>query len=343
MGDKAEAKATMAALGLPTIPGSGGIVQDVSQALHVAEEIGYPLLLKASAGGGGKGMRLAENEAELRTGFESATLEAAKAFGNPELYVEKWIDRARHIEFQVLADVQGAAIHLGERECSIQRNHQKLLEESPSPAVDAEERDRFGAEVARVVAACGYRGVGTVEFLRAHDGAYYFMEMNTRLQVEHPVTEMLTGVDLVEQQLRVAANEPLGLTQDEVRFDGHAIELRINAEDPEQSFRPAPGTIREFVAPTAPDGVELRWDSAVRSGYRIPPHYDSMIGKLIVHGASREVVIDGALAALDSLKIEGVKTTIPLQRKILTEEDFRRGEFDTGYMERHPLLAGGGS
>jgi acetyl-CoA carboxylase biotin carboxylase subunit len=343
MGDKAAAKRTMAEGGLPTIPGSAGVVTDVREAAAEAERIGWPVLLKASAGGGGKGMRLCSDRDGLDGAFAEAALEAEKAFGNPALYIEKFIVGARHVEFQVLADAYGQGVHLGERECSIQRQHQKLIEEAPSPAVDEATRRSIGERVALAVAGFGYRGAGTVEFLRADDGQFYFMEMNTRLQVEHPVTEMLTGVDLVAEQFKIAANRPLELAPDRSAFDGHAIEFRINAEDPDRGFRPDPGRIHRFRPPSADaDGVTVRWDSAIREGYRIPPHYDSLIGKLIVHAASRPAALEGGRQALRAMRIEGVSTTIGLHLRMLDDADFRAGTYDIGHLTRSGLLAAGG-
>jgi acetyl-CoA carboxylase biotin carboxylase subunit len=341
MGDKAEAKRTMASAGLPTIPGSEGIVGNPDEARALAAETGYPVLLKASAGGGGKGMRRCDDEKQLEQAFAQASLEAEKAFGNAALYLEKFISGGRHIEFQILCDTSGNAVHLGERECSIQRKHQKLFEEAPSPAVDEETRLALGARVARAAARFGYRNAGTVEFLRDEEGNFYFMEMNTRLQVEHPVTEMITGVDIVAEQLRIAAHCPLSLKQDEIRFDGLAMEFRINAEDPEDGFRPDPGLIESFTPPAADEaGVTVRWDSAIRAGYRIPPHYDSMVGKLIVHGPDRGTLLRGAEQALRTMRVEGVKTTIPLHLRLLGDESFREGRYDVNYLERSGLLAG---
>jgi acetyl-CoA carboxylase biotin carboxylase subunit len=287
------------------------------------------VLLKARAGGGGKGMRRCEDERELVAAFASAALEAQKAFGDPALYLEKLISGGRHIEFQILCDAFGNAVHLGERECSIQRKHQKLVEESPSPVLSAHEREELGGRVARAVAGLGYRGAGTVEFLRDRDGRFYFMEMNTRLQVEHPVTEMVTGVDLVVEQLHVAAREPLQLAQESIHLEGHAIEFRVNAEDPERDFRPEPGTIEELELPPEELGeVRVRWDSAIRPGYRIPPHYDSMVGKLIVHGPSRDATLAGADRALAALHIGGVRTTVAFHRRLLANPMFRAGTYD---------------
>jgi acetyl-CoA carboxylase biotin carboxylase subunit len=339
MGDKAQAKRTISRAGLPTIPGSDGPVPDVEQARRLADRFGYPVLLKAVAGGGGKGMRRCDSEKDLRRAFDQASLEAEKAFGNASLYLEKFVDGGRHIEFQILCDSYGGAIHLGERECSIQRQHQKLVEESPSPAVDAATRDELGRRVARAAAAVGYRNAGTVEFLRGPDGDFYFMEMNTRLQVEHPVTEMVTGVDLVAEQLSIAANRPLGIVQRDVALTGCAMEFRINAEDPDNDFRPDPGRIESFSPPAAGiDGVSVRWDSAIRAGYRIPPHYDSMVGKLIVHAANRETLFRGAAGALDSMRVDGVRTTIGLHRRLLDHPEFRQGRYDINFLPRSGLL-----
>jgi acetyl-CoA carboxylase biotin carboxylase subunit len=333
MGDKAEAKRGAAEAGLPTIPGSEGILESAARAAEVAGEIGYPVLLKARSGGGGRGMRACDDPAALRRAFEEASREAEGAFGDAGLYLEKRIEGGRHVEFQVLCDAFGNGVHLGERECSVQRNHQKLVEESPSPALDRDARRTFGERVATAAVALGYRNAGTVEFLRDRDGSLYFMEMNTRLQVEHPVTEMVTGIDLVEAQLRIAANQPLWFRQDEIRFAGHAVELRINAEDPDREFRPDPGMLTAFEAPPEEiAGCRVRWDSAVRNGYRIPPHYDSMIGKLIVHGPDRETAIDGAAAALRALRIEGVATTRSLHLRILDHERFRSGAYDVDFV-----------
>jgi acetyl-CoA carboxylase biotin carboxylase subunit len=340
MGDKAEAKRTMARVGLPTIPGSDGLLSGVEEARRLAAEVGYPVLLKATAGGGGRGMRICADESRLRAAFEEAALEAEKSFGNPGLYLEKFVTGGRHIEFQILCDAFGNAVHLGERECSVQRKHQKLIEEAPSPVVDSDTRTEFGARVASAAAEFGYRNAGTVEFLRAPDGALYFMEMNTRLQVEHPVTEMITGVDIVAEQLRIAAMHRLSLRQEQVEFRGHAIEFRINAEDPDHGFRPDPGTVSEFRAPGEVDGVEVRWDSAIESGYRIPPHYDSMVGKLLVRGRDRDATLRGARDVLRSLGIEGIRTTVPLHLKVLDHPSFASGEYDVDFLARSGILEG---
>jgi acetyl-CoA carboxylase biotin carboxylase subunit len=339
MGDKAAAKRGAAEAGLPTIPGSVGLVESADRAAEVAREIGYPVLLKARSGGGGRGMRACADPESLRRAFEEASREAESAFGDAGLYLEKRIEGGRHVEFQVLCDAFGNGIHLGERECSVQRNHQKLIEESPSPALDDDERRAFGARVAKAAVALGYRNAGTVEFLRDRDGRLYFMEMNTRLQVEHPVTEMVTGVDLVEAQLRIAANRPLWLGQDQIESRGHAVELRINAEDPDRGFRPDPGELTAFEPPPAElAGCRVRWDSAVRSGYRIPPHYDSMIGKLIVHGPDRATAIAGAVEALRVLRVEGVATTRDLHLRILQHDTFRSGEYDVDFVRNSGVV-----
>jgi acetyl-CoA carboxylase biotin carboxylase subunit len=335
MGDKLQAKRSMAAAGVPTIPGSLAPLGSADHAARLASEVGYPVLLKASAGGGGKGMRRCDAPADLARAFSEAAFEADKAFGNAELYLEKYIEAGRHIEIQVLADAFGRAIHLGERECSIQRNHQKLIEESPSPALSARERNELGARASRAAASFGYRNAGTLEFLRAPDGALYFMEMNTRLQVEHPVTEMVTGIDLVNEQIAIAAMSPLSRRQEDVAFTGHGIEFRINAEDPDASFRPDPGTVTEVAIPTSTaDGVTIRWDGGVAPGWKIPAHYDSLIGKLIVHASDRGKALGAAKEALRALRIGGVATTIPLHLKVLDDPDFARGDYDIHFLAR---------
>ena len=331
MGDKAVARETMRRAGLEPIPGSRGIVEDEDQARAVAAEIGYPVLLKASGGGGGRGMRVARDESGLDEAFDQARMEADKAFGNRALYLEKYIEAGRHIEFQILADAYGNAIHLGERECSVQRNHQKLVEEATSPAVSDAQRAETGALVAAAVARIGYVNAGTVEFFRDPSGKLYFMEMNTRLQVEHPVTEMITGVDIVQEQVRIAANRPLSLTQDDVTVTGHAIEVRINAEDPDQGFRPTPGTIERF---DAPSGEGIRVDTHVEAGYVVPPFYDSMVAKLVAHAPDRPQAIARLENALRSFRVEGVKTTIPLHLRVLATDEFRSGNYDTGIIAR---------
>jgi len=333
MGDKARAKETMQAAGLPLIPGSDGVVAGIDQAREVGDRIGYPILLKARSGGGGKGMRVCRDEGHLPEMYEEASIEAEKGFGDRGLYIEKFLEKGKHIEFQVLADGFGNAIHLGERECSVQRNHQKLIEEAPSPAVSDELRNQMGEKVARAAAQAGYVNAGTVEFLMDDEKNLYFMEMNTRLQVEHPVTEEITGIDIMEHQFRIAANERLALRQEDVVFGGHAIECRINAEDPFADFKGSPGTIERFDPPAADDG-KIRIDTHIREGATIPPFYDSMICKLIARGETRDAAIDLQLGALRNFTIEGVKTTVPAHLALLDSEEFRSGQYDTGTVPR---------
>ena len=335
MGDKASARQAMAAAGVPVIPGSDGAVAD-EEAVEVAEGLEYPVMIKASAGGGGKGMRMAASPDELETGLRMARAEAEAAFGDSEIYLEKLIVNPRHVEFQVLGDNTGSVIHLGERDCSIQRRHQKLIEESPSPAVDDDLRSRMGEAATRGAGSVGYRSAGTVEFLLTEDGSFYFMEMNTRIQVEHPVTELVTGIDLIKEQLRVAAGEGLRFTQDEITLRGHAIECRINAEDPDHDFAPRPGHVSDFYVPGGPG---IRVDTHVYSGYDIPPYYDSMIAKLLAHGNTREEAIARMRRALDEFVIDGVPTTIPFHRKMMDDPDFVSGRFDTGTLERRRLAS----
>jgi acetyl-CoA carboxylase biotin carboxylase subunit len=330
MGDKASAKAAMRSAGVPVTPGSLGLVDDIETALGEAEKIGYPVLVKATAGGGGRGMRVARSAAELSNAYETSRSEAESAFKNSGVYLEKYIDRPRHIEIQVLADNYGNVIHLGERECSIQRRHQKLIEESPSPAVSYELRQEMGRVAVKACQEVGYSNAGTIEFLLDEDGSFYFMEMNTRIQVEHPVTEMVTVSDLVAAQIRIAAGEPLHLSQEELIFVGHAIECRINAEDPER-FTPSPGRITQLNLPSGP-GVRI--DTAIYSGYFVPPHYDSLIAKLIVHARTRDRAIARMRRALQATVIEGIQTTIPLHLKILNEPDFIAGNLSTRFMDR---------
>jgi acetyl-CoA carboxylase, biotin carboxylase subunit len=330
MGDKSVAKDTMRAAGLPLVPGSAGVLADVEEALGIAKEIGYPVIIKASAGGGGRGMRVAYDEKQLRTGFGIAQAEAGAAFNNDAVYLEKYIQRPRHIEFQLFGDSHGSLIHLGERECSVQRNHQKLIEESPSPFLSSENRRKVGEMAARGARSIGYLNAGTMEFLFDQDGSFYFMEMNTRIQVEHPVTEEVTGVDLVKEQILVAAGEKLSLTQDEVEWTGHAIECRINAEDYEHGFRPSPGKVTYFYKPGGPG---LRMDSHVYAGYTVPPYYDSMIGKLIAYGKDRAEALRRMQIALEELIVEGVHTTIPFHLLALRDERFQRGDLDTRFVE----------
>jgi acetyl-CoA carboxylase biotin carboxylase subunit len=328
MGDKVEAKRTAAALGLPLVPGSDGPVEGPEEGRRVAAETGYPVLIKAASGGGGRGMKVVRSEDELEAQMSQARSEAKNAFGDDTVYMEKYLGNPRHIEFQVFGDGRGNAIHLGERDCSLQRRHQKVLEEAPSPVIRGDERDRMGGIVAKAMADMGYRGAGTIEFLY-EDGEFFFIEMNTRLQVEHPVTEMITGIDLVREQIRIAAGESLSCSQDQIRFRGHAIECRINAEDP-KTFAPSPGTVKAYVAP---GGMHVRVDSGLYGGYRVPPYYDSMIAKLIVYGTTRERCIMRLKRALEEYVIEGMKTTIPLHQKLIDDPEFRAGEYTIKWLE----------
>ncbi|MBE3596532.1 MAG: acetyl-CoA carboxylase biotin carboxylase subunit [Hydrogenibacillus sp.] len=332
MGDKMTAKKTAEAARVPTIPGSAGLVDDVEAALKFAETFGYPVIIKATSGGGGKGMRVARDPEALQKLFPLATREAEAAFGNPGVYLEKYLERPRHVEVQILADRHGNVVHLGERDCSVQRRHQKLIEEAPSPAVTPEIRQAMGEAAIRVARAVDYVGAGTIEFLLDQDGRFYFMEMNTRIQVEHPVTEWVTGIDLVQEMIRVAAGEPLSFAQEAVTMRGHAVECRINAEDPDRDFLPTPGKIERFVAP---GGFGVRVDTAVTPGAVIPPYYDSMIAKLIVWAPTRDEAIRRMRRALSEFVIEGpgVKTTIPLCARVLSDSAFVSGDIDTRYLE----------
>ena len=329
MGLKVPAKRAMRAAGLAGIPGSDGLLASVEEAREVAESVGYPLILKADAGGGGRGNRRCSGPDDLAEAWSQASAEAEAAFGNGALYLERYLTGGRHIEVQVLGDGFGNAVHLGERECSIQRNHQKLIEESPSPALSQAQREELGAKAAEAAAAIGYCGAGTVEFLRAPDGELYFMEMNARLQVEHPVTEMVTGLDLVREQLRVAANEPLGFRQADIALKGFAIECRINAEDPSDNFRPTPGTIEAYAFPTDVGPGRVRIDTHLEAGDEVPPYYDSLLAKVIAYGDTRDDAIETMLACLSGATIEGVSTTIPLHLAVLDSPEFRAGEYDT--------------
>jgi acetyl-CoA carboxylase biotin carboxylase subunit len=331
MGDKSLARRTMMKAGVPVLPGSNGVVETEEKALQVAKEIGFPVILKAAAGGGGRGMRIVSSAAELPAAFKMAQLEAEAAFGVADVYVEKYLENPRHVEIQVLADSRGNVVHLGERECSIQRRHQKLLEESPSPAVNESLRRKMGRMAVEGALAVRYVNAGTMEFLLSDDQRFYFMEMNTRIQVEHPVTELTTGLDLVKEQIRIAAGEPLGYTQKQVSFNGHALECRINAEDP-VTFLPSPGTIHAF---HTPGGLGVRVDTAAHAECRIPPYYDSLIAKLVVHGRDRKEAISRMKRSLDFFIIEGVKTTIPLHRKILEDPDFQAGKYNTRFLDRY--------
>ena len=329
MGDKIAAKAAAKAAGIPVVPGSEGGITDDIQAARVAQEIGYPVLVKAAAGGGGRGMKVARTAEDLQVALSTARSEAKAAFGDDSVYLEKYLGQPRHIEIQVVADSHGNVVHLGERDCSLQRRHQKVWEEAPSPALNAGERDAIGKVVVDAVKALGYLGVGTIEFLY-EDGQFYFIEMNTRLQVEHPVTEAITGIDLVREQIRIAAGLPLSFTQEEVVFEGVAIECRINAEDP-QTFAPSPGTITDF---HAPGGLGVRLDSAIYDGYRIPPYYDSLIGKLIVHGRNRNEALMRLRRSLGEMVVGGPKTTLPLFRNLVQTRDILDGDYHIHWLER---------
>ncbi|HZT87715.1 MAG TPA: acetyl-CoA carboxylase biotin carboxylase subunit [Stellaceae bacterium] len=328
MGDKIEAKSAVARFGIPTVPGSAGAV-DIATAGAEAEAIGYPVLLKAANGGGGRGIKIARDPAELASQLALAQAEAKACFGSDTVYLERFLDRPRHIEVQVLADGQGGVVHLGERDCSLQRNHQKLLEETPSPGLDPETRRRLHELAAAAVRELGYRSAGTLEFLY-QDGEFFFIEMNTRLQVEHPISEMISGVDIVREQLRIAARERLAHRQDEIRLCGHAIECRINAESPDD-FRPSPGRVTSY---HAPGGLGVRIDSALYQGYQVPPYYDSLIAKLIVHGSSREECLMRLRRALDEYAIVGIDTTLPLHQRLVEAPDFVRGDYDIHWLER---------
>jgi acetyl-CoA carboxylase biotin carboxylase subunit len=340
MGDKAEAKRTMKAAGLPMVPGSDGVLNDVDEAIGIAREIGFPVIVKATAGGGGRGMRIAWDEKVLRQGFGIAQAEAGAAFNDSSVYLEKYITQPRHIEIQLFGDGKGSVVHMGERECSVQRNHQKLIEEAPSAVLTPEQRVQMGELAANGAASIGYRNAGTMEFLYDQDGSFYFMEMNTRIQVEHPVTEEVTGIDLVKEQILVAAGEPMTFKQSDVKLNGHAIECRINAEDFEHGFRPSPGKVTYWYRPGGPG---LRVDSHVYAGYTIPPYYDSMIGKLIAHGKDRPEAIRRMEIALEEMIVEGIKTTIPFHRLALASEKFRKGDLSTRFVEEllkaHPPVA----
>ena len=335
MGDKARSKEIAKKTGLPTVPGSDGILKDEQEAKQIAKEIGYPVLLKASAGGGGRGIRICRNEEELLKNYESAYNEALKAFGRGDLLLEKYIENPHHIEFQVLGDKYGNVIHLGERDCSIQRRNQKLVEIAPSLLLTPGKRAYYGELVVNTAKEIGYYSAGTMEFVADEKGNIYFIEMNTRIQVEHPVTEMITGVDIVKWQIRIAAGEPLRYKQEDIRFNGYSIECRINAEDPKKNFAPSIGTIERYYTP---GGFGIRVEHAASRGYEITPYYDSMIAKLIVWAPQWEVAIDRMKAALETYEITGIKTTIPLLIKIMEDPDFRAGKFNTKYLETHPHL-----
>ncbi|MFC1667850.1 acetyl-CoA carboxylase biotin carboxylase subunit [Chlamydiota bacterium] len=330
MGNKAAARETMIKANVPVIPGSEGTVETVDNALEIAEGIGYPVIIKASGGGGGKGMRIAKNEADLASSFMTARTEAQSAFDNKDVYIEKYIEEPRHIEFQILADNYGNTVHLGERDCTIQRRHQKLIEESPSIALDETLRSCMGKVAVKAAKTVGYSNAGTIEFLLDKNKDFYFMEMNTRIQVEHPVTEMVTGIDIIKEQLKIAAGEKLSFTQNEVHLQGAAMECRINAEDPAKNFLPSPGKIDGLFIP---GGLGVRVDTHVYQGYSIPPYYDSMIGKLIVHGKDREHVLQKILCALDEFVVTGIATTIDFYKEIITHPAFIKGEYSTHFID----------
>ncbi len=336
IGDKASARDTMKAAGVPVTPGSDSIVEDEKAALAIARNLGYPVIIKATAGGGGCGIRVAHNDASLVQSFHACRQEAENAFGNDGIYIEKFIEKMRHVEIQILADEHGNVVHLGERDCSIQRRRQKLIEESPSPALDDKLRKAMGKAAVTAAVASNYKNAGTVEFILTEDDQFYFMEMNTRIQVEHPVTEEVTGIDLIREQIRIAFGEELGYSQNDIKMQGHAIEVRINAEAPDRNFTPCPGTVT-FYHP--PGGGGVRIDSHVYSGYTIPPHYDSMIGKLIVHGRDRQECIKRCQRALSEYLIEGIDTTIPFALQILYKKDFINGLYNTDFVEQ--MLADG--
>jgi acetyl-CoA carboxylase biotin carboxylase subunit len=328
MGDKVEAKRTAGSLGLPLVPGSAGAIEDVVEAKAIARDIGYPVIIKAASGGGGRGMKVCASEDELESLMQQAGSEAKAAFGDATVYLEKYLGDPRHIEFQIFGDGEGNAIHLGERDCSLQRRHQKVLEEAPSPVISSAERARMGGIVSKAMADMGYRGAGTIEFLY-ENGEFYFIEMNTRIQVEHPVTEMITGFDLVREQIRIAEGRPLSVAQEDLVFSGHAIECRINAEDPE-TFAPSPGKVQML---HVPGGMHVRVDSALYQGYNVPPYYDSMIGKLIVYGRTREGCLMRLKRALEEFVIEGMKTTIPLHQRLIADPDVQNGDYSIKWLE----------
>ncbi len=331
MGDKALAREEVRRAGVPVIPGSHESIRDLDMAIEIAESAGFPVMIKAAYGGGGRGMRIAHSKEELKKLFPVAQREALSAFGDDRVYIEKYIENPRHIEAQIIADSFGNCVYLGERECSIQRRHQKLIEEAPSPAVTPDMRKKHCEYAITVARAIGYVSAGTIEFLLDKEGNFYFLEMNTRIQVEHPVTELVTGIDIVKEQIKVADNELLSFTQDDVKINGHAIECRINAEDPDNNFRPNPGKITSLYVP---GGMGVRVDTHIYAGYTVPPFYDSLIAKIITHGNTRYEAITRMRRALDEFIIEGIKTTIPFHQKILKNEKFLRGEYDTSFLER---------
>lgn len=332
LGDKNEARALARKAEVPVVPGSAGLIEDVNDAIKIAAEIGYPVLVKATAGGGGKGMRIAESEGDLTNALEQAAQEAEAAFGNAGVYLEKFIALPRHVEVQVLADMHGNVVHLWERDCSTQRRHQKLIEESPAPTLPANVRKSICDAAVRMIKNANYYNAATVEFIVDKDNNFYFIEVNARIQVEHPVSEMVTGIDLIQQQIKIAAGEKLSFTQDEIECKGVSIECRINAEDPSNNFSPSPGTIESICIP---GGLGVRFDTHVHAGYTVPPYYDSMIGKLIVHQPTRKQAIACMIRCLDELRIKGIKTTVPFQKSVLEHEDFVNGKVDTKWVERN--------
>lgn len=331
LGDKNSAREMAKQANVPTVPGSDGLIESEEQAIQIAAEIGYPVLIKASAGGGGRGMRIAEDESMLKAAIGQAQAEAEAAFGNADIYMEKYITAPRHVEVQIIADNHGNAVHLWERDCTMQRRHQKVIEESPAPRLPEDKRLAMCESAVRLVQAADYTNAGTVEFVVDQEGNYYFIEMNARIQVEHPVTELVTGIDLIKAQIRVAAGEPLPFKQEDIECRGCAIECRINAEDPEKNFRPSPGTLEKLVVP---GGFGVRWDSHTHQGYTVSPHYDSMIGKLLVHQPTREEAIDCMRRALQELHVEGIKTSVGLQLDLLDTKEFREATVDTKFIER---------
>jgi acetyl-CoA carboxylase biotin carboxylase subunit len=331
LGDKNAARDLAKRAGVPVVPGSEGIIEEPSQALRFAHEVGFPVLIKATAGGGGRGMRVAANDLALKSALQQAQQEAEAAFGNGAVYLEKYIEQPRHVEVQVLADSHGNAVHLWERDCSVQRRHQKLIEESPSTSITPATREAMCESARRLIQQANYTNAATVEFIVDRDGNYYFIEVNARIQVEHPVTELVTGVDLIKKQILIASGEPLGLSQGDIVHRGAAIECRINAEDPKRKFQPSPGKIGQLIAP---GGYGVRWDSHAHSGYVVPPYYDSMIGKLLVHQPTRQEAVRSMLRALAEMRVDGIKTTIPLHQEILSHSAFADGRIDTTFVER---------
>lgn len=332
LGDKAAARALAQSRGVPCVPGSEGVLKTDKEALELARSLGYPVMIKAVAGGGGRGMRVAHNDISLVNGFMQAKLEAETAFNNPEVYVEKLIEKPRHVEIQILADQHGEVVHLGERDCSLQRRHQKIIEESPAPGLKPETREAMGEAAKTLARAAGYSNAGTVEFLLDREGRFFFIEVNTRIQVEHPVTEAVTGIDLIKEQIRIASGEPLGYRQEDIQFRGAAIECRINAEDPASNFKPSPGTVTKYLAP---GGFGVRVDSHLYQGYKVPSFYDSMVAKLIVHQRDRGEAIACMRRALEEFRIEGIRTTIPLAQEIFRHFHFLRGNVNTGFIEEY--------